>query len=44
MRGEEAGGGAAELAKDEMIQIGPCWLSDELGILSQEKQGAIEGF
>lgn len=43
-RGEEAGDGAAESVKDQMMQMGPCWLSDGLGILSQEQQKSIEGF
>ena len=42
VRGGEAGAGAAGSAK--VIQVGPCWLSDGLGILSQEQEGAIEGF
>lgn len=35
-RGKEAGAGAAELVKDQMMQTGPCWLSDGFEILSQE--------
>lgn len=33
-RDKEGWYGAAELVKDQMMQIEPCWLSDGLGILS----------
>ena len=42
-KGEKTRDGGAELVK-EMMQTGPCWLSDGFDILSQEEHGAIEGF
>lgn len=38
-RGKEAGDGAAELVKDQMIQTGPCWLSDGFGIFIPRATG-----
>lgn len=37
---DEAGDGAAELVKDQMMPMGPCWLSDEFVIFIPRTTGS----